>query len=741
MSGGRRGGRRAFARAAIGAGLLVAVVAWPARAQVGVLAAEPLPADEGLVRNLVETLEHADSEYRRLAAEELGDHPELAAQAGAAPVLVQLALDDPELAVREAALWTLGDLGPAARDDALPALWTLTDWQLPQPGRVQGIAAWAAARIDPPVDEAAKRLVPLTIHYDEFTRAAAADAMGELGAPMLPFLLLALANQAGSGSAAYVVDAIGAMGEAAAPAVPVLLELRAGEDSAWVLRSIDRALAEIGAPVPETVVDDKVAELAAELGQGPDYSKRVAAYELEELGPAAAAAAPALYAALEDPEVASDALEALLAVVPEEELPAAVEAGKPLLATPSWDGYGVAVAFAGAGEAGRAALVEGLSDPRVEVRRNALAGLAELPPGKDTFRPVRRLLSDPDAEVRGAAAEGLACYGERAVPMLDRAIRKERDATVEIQMVRALGGAGPRAIPTLERALGDERQEVREAAAWAAGELGQDALPLVPALLDAAGRDGVLSEAVGAVEKIGPAATPDLLEALAGHAVPGVRADAALALGRLEAPPEQVVPALARALDDESEDVRQWAAFALQQQGPAAAPAVEDLRAALTDPEPWVRQNAAQALGAIGEAAHPAIPDLVAVLEHDRSLTPPEKAAEALGSFGPAAAEAVGPLTRAVADEDNTYKRTAAARALIEIGITSPEVKAALRDALDDPKARVRWAAGDALLVLGDPDDVVSAMVTVRKAPDEAWDEDMAAIKEFNRMYDSMMEE
>jgi len=266
-------------------------------------------------------------------------------------------------------------------------------------------------------------------------------------------------------------------------------------------------------------------------------------------------------------------------------------------------------------------------------------------------------------------------------------------------------------------------------------ELGEAAAGDVHAML-LAGREkwGGLGETAREVGQIGAPAVPGLIEAL-GDGDEQLRADAAYALGVVDEGVEPAIPALARALDDPAEDVRQWSAWALGNHGPTSAGAVEDLRAALTDPESWVRQNAAEALGRIGEPARPAIPDLIAVVEYDRSFSPPEKAAESLGLLR--ATEAVEVLTRAM-DKDNDYVRTAAARALLAIGESTPEVRSALRRGLSDPKARVRWACADALMALGEGSDHVEAMIVRQRAPDDAWEESMQAMEEFGQMMEEL---
>ena len=70
-------------------------------------------------------------------------------------------------------------------------------------------------------------------------------------------------------------------------------------------------------------------------------------------------------------------------------------------------------------------------------------------------------------------------------------------------------------------------------------------------------------------------------------------------------------------MTDEDYDVRQSAAGALGQIGPAAVPAL--IQALKRDEDSWVRMLAATALGAIGPDAKAAVPALIQALtdEHD----------------------------------------------------------------------------------------------------------------------------
>ncbi len=710
---------------ALAVALLSALV--PAGAGASIFLDEvDVPCTDEVIAGLVAHLDHEDPSFRQVAAHQLRSCPALAVAQGAVAGLLRLAADEPTVEVREEALWTLAEIGSPALAEAEPVLIELMDMTaVAPPGMVRGIAAYAYGRMGPDTETAGRVLLPLLLDMDEFTRRAAADAIAQVGEPLLPLLLVTLAQMEAPIYQAGVVEALGLMGEVAAPAVPALEALHETSGSSWVKDEVRVALARIQ---PDRV-DGTVQRLMDEIDGGRDSTRYLGIVDLGKLGAEARPAMPLLLAALDDPHTCRVAAEALTQVAPESHWPEVARRMEPLLAMDSWEGRSVAGQLALLGDPGRSALERALSSQDAVVRRHSLVGLADLEPSKATFKPLKQLLRDPDAETRAAAARVLARHGERALPALEGALRREDEPYARAELLRALEPLGEVAAPLWRDALDHESAEVRHGAAYRLAQLGEAAAGDVRAMLWA-GREewGGVGETARAVGGIGAPAVPGLIEAL-GDEHAWLRADAAYALGVVEEGIDPAIPALARALDDPSEDVRQWSAWALGHHGPAAAGAVEDLRAALTDPETWVRQNAAEALGRIGEPARPAIPDLIAMVRYDRSFAPPEKAAEALGALR--ATEAVEALADAL-DSDNDYTRTAAAKALHAIGQPTPRVLEKLRAGLRDPKARVRWACSDALITFGDDGDRVEAMIVRQKAPDEAWEESLKAMDEFD---------
>ena len=127
------------------------------------------------------------------------------------------------------------------------------------------------------------------------------------------------------------------------------------------------------------------------------------------------------------------------------------------------------------------------------------------------------------------------------------------------------------------------------------------------------------------------------------------------------------VPALIVALQDERENVRASAAYALGEMGPVAAEAVDGLIALLTDESEEVRRHATSALGMIKVPVSKTVPALIEVLEDREDTDLAFFAAQALTRIGPDATEAVPALREALMSE-SAYVRGFSSEALGRIG-------------------------------------------------------------------------
>ncbi|HYL85689.1 MAG TPA: DUF2961 domain-containing protein [Candidatus Angelobacter sp.] len=127
--------------------------------------------------------------------------------------------------------------------------------------------------------------------------------------------------------------------------------------------------------------------------------------------------------------------------------------------------------------------------------------------------PVIVLLSDRDAEVRGAAANALAQIGPAAAKSVSelRNLLTDSSARVRCQAalaLKAMGAKSAAAVPELTRALSDSVPYVRAGAADALGAIGPGSRAAVPALIERLktdpGPNYVLDSAIYALGNIGP---------------------------------------------------------------------------------------------------------------------------------------------------------------------------------------------------------------------------------------------
>ena len=198
--------------------------------------------------------------------------------------------------------------------------------------------------------------------------------------------------------------------------------------------------------------------------------------------------------------------------------------------------------------------------------------------GPEAVGPLTELLSHPDETVRAVAARALARIGTPdAAEALARTLNDPSELT-RLRMAENLERIGPLATEPLLEALesGDPRAQVL--AATILGNL-----------------------------RVAEAA-PALRRAMLGDPLADVRAQAALALGRIGNPED--VPALQEAAGDEDWPVRAQTANALGMIGDLST--VPTLQKLTVDREWWVRLNASRSLANIGPAGERALAEILA---------------------------------------------------------------------------------------------------------------------------------
>jgi HEAT repeat protein len=311
---------------------------------------------------------------------------------------------------------------------------------------------------------------------------------------------------------------------------------------------------------------------------------REAAKALQNFGPAAAPAAPALAKALDsnDQNMCIDAANALAAIGPE--------------ALPAVEAIAKHLTDANSRREERVALL------------NAAAAIG--PPAKDAIPAVNKLLAEKETAIRVAAVETLgkiATGNADAVAKLGEILKDQRNSSFALQAatLRALAGMGygSKAATGDVKAYLDQTKDP-SSKVWASATLvamGSDADMNAKTVL-AALKD------TGSAAKTARVAAIDASEFLGARAKPGV-------------------PDLIEALKDKSAvsradggQVRERAARSLGKLGANAKDAIKPLTDMLKDPDRTARRAAAEALGMFGPEAVVAAPKLRELARIDTDL-------------------------------------------------------------------------------------------------------------------------
>lgn len=222
------------------------------------------------------------------------------------------------------------------------------------------------------------------------------------------------------------------------------------------------------------------------------------------------------------------------------------------------------------------------------------------------------------------------------------------------------GEAARAAVPALIRALADPDDLVRRNAAWALGKI-------------RAPRDKVIAALAAKLHEEKEDWT--------------VRHNTALSLSWIGEP---AVPALQRGLEAKTEWTRAYAADALiriggEERTKSVVPVVNEL---LASPDVEVRTFAATLAARLGPQAGPMAERLAALLD-ETADQPRISAMKALVDLGPAARVAVPRVKRALREDPNQWVRIGAVQVLAESPGNEPEIIRLLVEAFADSKERV----------------------------------------------------
>jgi HEAT repeat protein len=266
--------------------------------------------------------------------------------------------------------------------------------------------------------------------------------------------------------------------------------------------------------------------------------------------------------------------------------------------------------------------------------------------GQEAVAPLAVLLSNPDETVRAVAARALARIGSgEAVKALANTLNDPSELT-RLRMAENLERLGHVAVEQLIDTLDRGMPPGRLLAVRVLGNL-------------------------RAIE-----ASPALREAMRDEESADVRAQAALALGKIGNPDD--LPALIEAASDETWPVRALAASALGMIGDVST--IPTLRELTVDREWWVRLNASRALANIGPAGEKT---LAGLLEGEDRYTRDRTAATL---------EERGIIRRAVEELDVAGQKGESARAMIRAMVKAGAVRYLDRLAKTLPDDDVREA-------------------------------------------------
>ena len=347
-----------------------------------------------------------------------------------------------------------------------------------------------------------------------------------------------------------------------------------------------------------------VAELTAQLKQG-QKEKIEAIKQLEELGPKAAEAVPALVGLLDQADEYVRLRTAMaLGKIGKASVPALTKALKSDKDDVRF--YAVwSLALAGSNaQSASKDVIRAMADKSDEVRRKAAYALARInPETKAAVGALLKALEDKDSDVRSAASAALPSFGEDAVPGLLEVVKSD-NANVRNTAIAALGTIGSeKAVPQLKILFLNPNSGSVSQAGSALTHMGEPGIKVF--LLAAKSDDGnSRGQAMNYLQQIGVPAVPHIVDLLDSKHV-DVRRRASQMLGYMNVQGKMVVIGLGYSLKDKDDQVRLNSLRSLMNFGTNAKLAAKYVSNVLTDDNAQVRQTAFYALRNMGVDAKP----------------------------------------------------------------------------------------------------------------------------------------
>ncbi|MDB5391562.1 MAG: repeat-containing protein [Planctomycetaceae bacterium] len=418
------------------------------------------PLDEAATDQLVQGLNSPDNIVRAQTAEALGTIGESAQETAAA--LVEALTDGIDM-VRAKAVEALGKIGESAAEIAVPALvLALRDHD----NTVCALAAEALGQMGRSAEETVPNLIQLLSHINPQVRASVAESLGKLGrnSPMARTNLEQACRDDDAGVRSQSLRALGQMGCPTTSSKQTVLESLQDIDGPVRSAAVDALgawgdLDEISLPRLLELLQDPNDEVKVQVARAlprcagdtdaaveglcrqllEDTSDMVqvqAAWALGEIGPAAAAAGPALVQASQTGEISvrEQAMRAIALILPPESISTLVAGLK--------DPNSVIRKVASEGLLKAAAippeivpdLIDALNDPEVLVRTNAVQVLSRLNPIPSAAIPLLvACADDSDESLRNTAVRVLKLAPEATVNKVMKHLAEDSDSNVDGQ--------------------------------------------------------------------------------------------------------------------------------------------------------------------------------------------------------------------------------------------------------------------------------------------------------------------
>jgi len=317
------------------------------------------------------------------------------------------------------------------------------------------------------------------------------------------------------------------------------------------------------------------------------------------------------------------------------------------------------------------AVVAALSDKDCTTRMSAVGAIGAMgevvSTSKDSVPKLKELLKNDDAGVKAAAANAVACLGEKASSCAEELVALLADETEDQSgLALVIGGGSRRPPPQMRRP--------KAAAVTALGRINEEAkiAKISEALNDSNWEVRLCAaESLATLKSKAKGEVSALMGCLEDDAFP-VRAMACFALGQIA--DSEALPRLVEAFEDSAFTVRMYACQAVGEMGQAAEEHAHEVFKLSNDAVADVRAAAVKVLSALGETAQN-YAGVVSTMITDEDAGVREAVCEALANMGEAGAECQPEIEELLSDTVGSVRQSAIAALESMGGRTNPLLK------------------------------------------------------------------